>query len=123
MVFGKRKRQRPPAKIISAHVFRPPVALGAPDQYTATEEQAFSLATTDFLDGRRKRAERLFRQVLEQQPRHVHALHNLGLLYLDKGMVSDAIHMLRAAVDLQPHDPALLASLGLALARSSHRTP
>jgi tetratricopeptide (TPR) repeat protein len=115
VALGRHKGQRPSAKTIRAHIARAPTVRDTLQQPTAPEERTFSLATTDFLNGRRRRAERLFQQVLKQQPQHVHALHNLGLLYLDKGMVSDAVYMLRAAVELHPNDPALLASLGLAL--------
>jgi Flp pilus assembly protein TadD len=60
------------------------------------------------------RAEARFRDVLKQQPNHIGALGNLGVVYSKLDRPSDAIAVYRKALTLAPREPGLLLNLGLA---------
>ena len=62
-------------------------------------------------------AEQLYRRVLEREPNHSDALHNLGLIALQTGHAADAVSLLRKAVTLAPSAGAL-SNLGMALHHS-----
>ena len=62
-------------------------------------------------------AEQLYRRVLEREPNHSDALHNLGLIALQTGHAADAVNLLRKAVTLAPSAGAL-SNLGMALHHS-----
>jgi protein O-GlcNAc transferase len=53
--------------------------------------------------GRWRDAEICYRQALALDPRHVEALHLLGLLAHQAGHSEDAIQLIRQALDIQPH--------------------
>ena len=58
--------------------------------------------------GRLEQAEKLCRQVLQKNPRHVDALRMLGLIAAAAGDLEDAEHLLRQALDHAPdHVPAM----------------
>jgi tetratricopeptide (TPR) repeat protein len=58
-------------------------------------------------------AEQFFRQILEIDPGHAATLNYLGYMLADKGTrLSDALRMIRKAVELEPMDGAYLDSLG-----------
>ena len=58
--------------------------------------------------GRLEQAEKLCRQVLQKNPRHVDALRMLGLIAAAAGDLEDAEHLLRQALDHAPdHAPAM----------------
>lgn len=59
-------------------------------------------------------AESRFREVLKQQPNHIGALGNLGVVYSKLDRPSDAIAVYRKALTLAPREPGLLLNLGLA---------
>jgi cytochrome c-type biogenesis protein CcmH/NrfG len=58
-------------------------------------------------------AERGFQCVLREQPRHVGALGNLGVIYSRTNRADEAIAVYRRALRLSPDDKALLLNLGL----------
>ncbi len=67
-----------------------------------------ALAAEHHQAGRLQDAERLCRQVLQKDPRHVDALRMLGLIAAASGDLDDAEHLLRQALASAPdHTPAM----------------
>lgn len=63
-------------------------------------------------------AEADFRRVLKLHPAHAPALHELGLLFLRKGLAAPAAEMFQRSLTLQPDRPAAYLHLGEALNRA-----
>ncbi len=63
-------------------------------------------------------AEADLRKVLKLHPAHAPALHELGLLFLRKGLAAPAAEMFQRALSLQPDRPAAYLHLGEALNRA-----
>lgn len=64
-------------------------------------------------------AEREFRRVLEMNPKNASALNYLGYMLADRNVrVTEALQMIRQAVDLDPNNGAYLDSLGWAYYRT-----
>jgi protein O-GlcNAc transferase len=63
-------------------------------------------------------AEADLRRVLKLHPAHAPALHELGLLFLRKGLAAPAAEMFQRSLSLQPDRPAAYLHLGEALNRS-----
>jgi predicted O-linked N-acetylglucosamine transferase (SPINDLY family) len=57
----------------------------------------------------------LYRQVLQVEPRHVDALHLLGVVAAQTGNPLAAAELMGRALELDPHHPAILANRGNAL--------
>jgi protein O-GlcNAc transferase len=66
--------------------------------------------------GRFIEAEAAYRSVLAGMPRHVDALHGLGLLKFQQGQLDEACELLRRAVKESPKSSAVRSSLGSVLA-------
>ncbi|WP_157056024.1 tetratricopeptide repeat protein [Candidatus Burkholderia verschuerenii] len=66
-------------------------------------------------DGRLTDAERDYCAALAAEPRHVDALHYLGVLRHQQGQHAEAAELVRRAVDLRPTDAGLQLNLGNAL--------
>lgn len=66
-------------------------------------------------DGRLTEAERDYQAALAAEPRHVDALHLLGVLRHQQGQHAEAADLVRRAVDLRPTDAGLQLNLGNAL--------
>lgn len=81
-----------------------------------TLEQAYNIGIENFRAGRRAEAESIFRQILNQQPRHADSMQMLGLLLHQRGDVAGAISLLRGAAEINPASPGYHANLGLMLA-------
>ena len=62
-------------------------------------------------------AERGFQSVLRQQPRHVAALSNLGVIYSHTNRADQAIAAYQRALKVSPDDKAILLNLGLVYLR------
>jgi tetratricopeptide (TPR) repeat protein len=61
------------------------------------------------------RAETLFRELLEENPRNAIVLNYLGYMLADLGIrLDEAVHYIRSALDLDPYNGAYLDSLGWA---------
>ena len=72
------------------------------------QRRMMALAAEHHKAGRLPEAEKLCRQVLQQDPRHVDALRMLGLLAASAGDLDNAEHLLRQALQQAPdHTPAL----------------
>jgi len=62
--------------------------------------------------GQLSQAEALYRQVLEEAPRHGDALHLLGVLALQAGDGPRAVELIRMALGVNPEFPVAMANLG-----------
>jgi predicted O-linked N-acetylglucosamine transferase (SPINDLY family) len=85
-----------------------------------TISEALSLALQHHLAGDLARAEQIYRQILEANPREGNALHLLGMLTHQKGDTSAAVDLIEQAVAVLPQVPEFHLNLGgvyLALAR------
>jgi uncharacterized protein HemY len=86
-----------------------------------TTEVRLSVASADIVLGRLGQAERLLREILEEEPEHAGALNDLGVVLLKRGEVGEAERVLRAAFALQA-SPEILANLRVAATRLEART-
>src|SRR5690242_465437 len=57
-------------------------------------------------------AERLYRQILAQQPANFDALHLLGVARAQQGQYEEARQLIAKALALNPRDPGVLSNLG-----------
>jgi tetratricopeptide (TPR) repeat protein len=80
-----------------------------------TTQDAFDLALQHHQAGRLQEAERLYRQVLVQQPEHAIAMHHLGLIAYQMGRNGVAVDLIRRAIALDPNLPDAHNNLGNAL--------
>jgi tetratricopeptide (TPR) repeat protein len=67
-----------------------------------TLKQAWERGLAAHRDGKLGDAEKFYRAILEAQPRHAEANHNLGVLALSSGRSLDALPMLKKALDANP---------------------
>ena len=82
----------------------------------------FDRAVQSLVAGDYPAAERGFQAVLKEQPRHVGALGNLGIIYSRTGRAGQAIAVYRRALQISPDDQAILLNLGLAwLKQEAHQ--
>src|SRR5579862_3985322 len=65
-------------------------------------QQALNVALEHHRAGRLHEAEKIYRQILAQQPRHAEALHLLGVIAYQVGQVDAAIDLLRQALAVRP---------------------
>lgn len=77
-----------------------------------TLERAFDLHSARQFD----EAERIYRQVLRENPRHPIALHLLGVLLFQLNKLEAAEESIRAAIAVDPQSAEFHASLGMVLA-------
>jgi len=70
--------------------------------------------------GRLAEAERLYRQILQQQPNHAAAMHHLGVVAQQSGHLPDAIELMRRSIELDPNALPYRKNLAQAL-RSATR--
>lgn len=77
-----------------------------------TTEQTFSRALQLHQAGRVAEAERIYRQVLAQQPNHVDALQNLGIIAQSVGRYDAAADLIRRAIALKPDYAQAYSNLG-----------
>jgi predicted O-linked N-acetylglucosamine transferase (SPINDLY family) len=79
-----------------------------------TTQQALQTALNHQQAGRLAEAERIYRQVLQTEPRNVDALHGLGLLAQQLGMNADAVALIESAHRFGRPRAASLNALGKA---------
>ena len=65
-------------------------------------------------------AERLYREILAEEPRHFDALHLVGLVQYETGRWDAAVASIRAAIAVRPGFAPAFANLGLALQKLQH---
>jgi tetratricopeptide (TPR) repeat protein len=80
-------------------------------------KEVFDGAVRALAAGDYETAERGFKSVLREQPRHIAALSNLGVIYSRTNRADQAIVVYRRALQLSPNDKALLLNLGLVYLR------
>jgi tetratricopeptide (TPR) repeat protein len=85
---------------------------------TTTENLA--RATQLHRDGKFQEAEKVYRQVVESDPKHFHAWHFLGAACQAQGNLSEAVSSLRRAAELNPQAAEVRDHLGVLLAQQGH---
>ena len=68
-----------------------------------TLEQALEQAITAHKEGMLREAERLYRAILQSQPTHPDANHNLGVLAVSVNKTQAALPLLKTALDANPN--------------------
>src|SRR5437868_15195509 len=81
----------------------------------ATIAELFDLAVRHHRSGNLAQAEPLYRQVLQAEPAHAHALHLLGLLAYQTGAHEAANGLIRKAIALNPSVAVFHSNLGVVL--------
>ncbi|MGA3066787.1 MAG: tetratricopeptide repeat protein [Tepidisphaeraceae bacterium] len=77
-----------------------------------TIQQAFALANQHHEAGRLAEAEKMYRQILQQQPGHADALHYLGLIAHQVGQNAAAVDLIRRGLAINPNLPEAHNNLG-----------
>src|SRR5215469_5775350 len=85
---------------------------GASVASLASGEDPFTAAQRHHNAGRLDEAEALYRRVVEGAPRHVGALHALGVLAAQKGLPDQAEQWIRRELALAPAHAEALSNLG-----------
>jgi predicted Zn-dependent protease len=80
-----------------------------------TVEQMFQTAVGHHKAGRLDEAEKSYRWVLSRQPKHVDAIHQLGVIAAQTGKTNAAINLLNRATQLKVDNPEAQCDLGNAL--------
>jgi len=80
-----------------------------------TVQEQIESALSHHQAGRLSEAERIYRQVLAQQPDHADALHLLGVLVAGAGRLDAAVELIRRAIAICPANAAYYGNLGIAL--------
>jgi tetratricopeptide (TPR) repeat protein len=80
-----------------------------------TIQQAFDLALQHHQAGRLHEAEQIYQQILAQQPEHLDATHNLGVIASQVGRYDHAVDLIRRAITLKPDLAEAHSNLGNAL--------
>lgn len=83
----------------------------------AAIENQFGLAFSAQKSGHLDKAEALYKKILAVAPKHVHALHLLGVLYYQRGRLEEAEQRIRQALELQK-DASFYLNLALVLQQS-----
>jgi len=81
---------------------------------SATADELHSSALTALNNGDFRTALRLFRRVVQLEPRHQWAWNNMGRVFLNMGMPDSAIAAFKRQADLNPYDQYAFNNLGLA---------
>ena len=81
----------------------------------AALEAKFGEATAAHQQGRFADAERIYGDILRQQPRHFDALHRLGVIAAQTGRTEQAVELFRKAIKLDTTVAAAHRNLGIAL--------
>ena len=96
-------------------VFPPQTAFVGPHAATLSPLQTYQSALAFHQQGLHDQAELLYRRVLGQNRNNFDALHNLGLVLLERGRVDEAVSLIRKACYHRPNNPDAHNSLGVAL--------
>ncbi len=63
--------------------------------------------------GNLEKAEKLYREILKEEPYNAQATHLLGLLAMQTGKLEIAEHLIETAIKLDPNDPVFYVNLGV----------
>ena len=78
----------------------------------ATTAEAFQAAFTHHQAGQLREAEAIYRQILQADPRHVDALHLLGVVAYQVGQPAVAVDLISRAIALRGDQAAFHGNLG-----------
>lgn len=78
-------------------------------------EQALAEAAACHQAGRMADAGRLYRRIIDVVPDHITALYRLSLIYIQTGILDQAIPLLEKCLEIHPRNSDFLNSLGVAL--------
>jgi predicted Zn-dependent protease len=92
------------------HVWYAPATVKSPKTSTELLERALGHQRA----GRVKEAESAYRQLISRNPQHQQALFYLSVLFLQAGRFEEASRYLERLVTMEPHQPVLLTTLGVA---------
>jgi tetratricopeptide (TPR) repeat protein len=81
-------------------------------------QQLLETALSAHRHGDLEQADRLYRELLSQAPRHLAALHMLGVVCAQRGRNGEATDLLARVVEQTPHDALALSNFGNALWQS-----
>lgn len=82
---------------------------------SAEQQQALDRALYIHGSGNLGDAEKLYRQLLDEDPGQADALHYLGVIYLQTGRFEDAVSLIRSAIDARPGYLDAMVNLGFGL--------
>ena len=68
-----------------------------------TIEQALQQGVKAHREGKLQEAERLYQAILQSQPKHPDASHNLGLIAVSVNQIESALPLFRTALDINPN--------------------
>jgi predicted O-linked N-acetylglucosamine transferase (SPINDLY family) len=77
-----------------------------------TIQQSLDLALKLHHAGRLAEAEKLYRQILADQPEHAEAMHHLGVLAHQVGRIDAGVELIRRAISLRPSYTSAYCNLG-----------
>jgi Flp pilus assembly protein TadD len=83
-----------------------------PHSAALTTKQAMDLAIQHHQAGRLREAEQLYRQILARQPKHIHAMHYLGVIAYQTQRHDMAIDLIRQALAMMPNYAEAHCNLG-----------
>jgi Tfp pilus assembly protein PilF len=87
----------------------------AQDPTAVALQDMFNQATALYQRGELADAERIYREVLQQQPSHFGALHLLGVIALQTRHPERAVELIGKAIALKPNDAEAHSNRGVAL--------
>jgi tetratricopeptide (TPR) repeat protein len=82
-------------------------------------DAAMTAALQEHKNGNYREAERMYRTILEQNPRHPGALHLLGVLAHEAGQLETAMQLIREAIKIQPSVASFHNNLGNVLEKAN----
>lgn len=85
----------------------------------STQDQTFQIALNEHKTGNLQEAERLYRVILQSEPKHPDANHNLGVIALAVGKVDVALPLFKAALSAKPQQAQFWVSLISALIKAN----
>ena len=68
-----------------------------------TIEQALQQGVAAHREGKLQDAEHLYRAILQSQPKHPDANHNLGLIAISLNQIEAALPLFKTALDVNPN--------------------
>ena len=85
-----------------------------------TIEQALQQGVAAHKEGKLQEAERLYRAILQSQPKHADANHNLGVLAVSVNKAGEALPLFKTALDANPKVEQFWLSYIDALIKEQH---
>ena len=82
---------------------------------SAEQQQALDRALHIHGSGNLADAEKLYRQLLDEDPGQADALHYLGVIHLQTGRIEEAVSLIRSSIDARPDYLDAMVNLGFGL--------